>query len=50
MPVKHSLKPDAQALGLWLRSKKNRRIGKMRFRNKAETSHSSALWWVEEEG
>ena len=49
MPVQHSLKPDAQALGFWLRSKKNRRIGKMRFRNKAETGHSPALWWVEEE-
>jgi hypothetical protein len=49
MPVQHNLKPDAQALGFWLRSKKERRIGKLRFRNKPATGHSPALWWAEEE-
>ena len=49
MPVQHNLKPDATALGYWLRSQKDRRVGKLRFRNKAATGHSPALWWVEEE-
>ena len=49
MPPQHSLKPDAHALGLWLRSQKDRRVGKLRFCNKPATGHTPAIWWVERE-
>ena len=48
MPVQHHLKPDATALGNWLRSQKERRVGKLRFCNKPATGHTPAIWWVEE--
>ena len=48
MPPQHSLKPDAQALGTWLRSQKERRVGKLRFCNKPATGHTPTIWWVEE--
>ena len=37
MPVQHHLKPDATALGNWLRSRKERRVGKLRFRKQDAT-------------
>ena len=49
MPAQHRLKPDAHALGNWLRSTKERRVGKLRFRNKPATGHTPAIWWVERE-
>jgi len=49
MPVQHRLKPDAKALGDWLRMRKERRVGKLRFCNKPATGHSPAAWWVEKE-
>ena len=42
MPVQHHLKPDATALGLWLRSRKERRVGKLRFCNKPATGSPPA--------
>jgi hypothetical protein len=48
MPPQHHLKPDAKALGNWLRSRKERRVGKLRFRNKPETGSTPGVWWVEE--
>jgi hypothetical protein len=48
MPAQHSLKPDAKSLGNWLRLRKERRIGKLRFRNQPETGSTPGLWWVEE--
>ena len=48
MPPQHSLKPDAQSLGTWLRSQKDRRVGKLRFCNKPATGHTPTIWWVEE--
>jgi hypothetical protein len=49
MPVQHHLKPDAAALGYWLRSRKDRRIGKLRFCTKPATGHTPGIWCVEEE-
>jgi hypothetical protein len=46
MPVQHHLKPDAHSLGLWLRLRKERRVGKLRFCNKPATGHTP-MWWVE---
>ena len=48
MPVQHHLKPDAAALGNWLRSHKERRVGKLRFRKQDATGSTATLWWVEE--
>ena len=48
MPVQHHLKPDATALGNWLRLRKERRVGKLRFRNQPATGTTPSLWWVEE--
>ncbi len=48
MPIQHHLKPDADALGYWLRSRKERRIGKLRFCKKPATGHTPTIWWVEE--
>ena len=48
MPVQHHLKPDAKALGNWLRSRKERRVGKLRFCTKPATGAHPGIWWVEE--
>ena len=48
MPVQHHLKPDTAALGNWLRSHKERRVGKLRFRKQDATGSTATLWWVEE--
>ena len=40
MPVQHHLKPDATALGYWLRSRKDRRAGRMWFNKQAATGHT----------
>jgi hypothetical protein len=48
MPPHHHLKPDADSLGIKLRSFKERRVGKMRFRKKDATGSTPTLWWVEE--
>jgi hypothetical protein len=47
MPVKHSLVPDATALGCWLRSRKDRRVNGLRFCKQDETSTTPTVWWVE---
>ena len=49
MPSNHRLKPNADALSYWLRSKKERRAGKLRFRNKLRNSRTPTTWWVERE-
>jgi len=48
MPVQHHLKPDAKSLGNWLRLRKERRVGKLRFHTKPATGHTPGIWWVEE--
>ena len=48
MPPQHHLKPDAESLGIKLRSFKERRVGKMRFCKKDATGSTPTLWWVEE--
>jgi hypothetical protein len=50
MPVQHHLKPDAAALGYWLRSRKDRRVGRMWFNKQDATGHTPTIWWVEEVG
>jgi Bifunctional DNA primase/polymerase, N-terminal len=50
MPVQHHLKPDATALGCWLRSRKDRRAGRMWFNKQDATGHTPTMWWVEEVG
>jgi hypothetical protein len=49
MPVQHRLKPDATELGNWLRGRRERRVGKLRFCNKPAGGHRPATWWVERE-
>ena len=42
--------PQARRHGarLWLRSRKERRVGKLRFCNKPATGSTPGIWWVEE--
>jgi putative DNA primase/helicase len=47
MPIRHSLTPDATALGQWLRGRKDRRIGGLWFNKQDQTGTTPALWWVE---
>jgi hypothetical protein len=48
MPMQHNLKPDATALGNWLRSQKDRLVGKMRFRSRPDPGkRQAAVWWIE---
>lgn len=49
MPIQHHLKPDAEALGNWLRSKKERRIGGLRFCKQDATGRTPTIWWIEED-
>ena len=49
MPVQHSYRPDANALGAWLRGKVGRRVGNRRFARHTATGHNPTQWWVEEE-
>ena len=49
MPVQQRLKPDATELGSWLRGRRERRVGKLRFCNKPAGGHRPAIWWVERE-
>jgi hypothetical protein len=42
----HRYQPDAKALGIWLRSHKNRVLGNFRFEHKADPNKGSQ-WWAE---
>jgi putative DNA primase/helicase len=46
MPAHRNRTPDVIGLGYWMRSKKDRRVGGMRFNMKAN-ANGPATWWVE---
>jgi hypothetical protein len=47
MPPYQRHKPTLDGLGIWMRGKKDRRIGGMWFNQTPATGHRPTIWWVE---